>query len=282
MADAPESYEVLVALLPEPRDLELARERGWYRVRQAELAERIRGGLDQFGHLAFYQPDSFGPERRCVRYYAPILGRNRATRRELLPEEPDQPRAEQLYLRFDLGPLEEVARPIPASRGRRVLFIPTSWRRLALAEELNELFAGTPIEELLYRRLRELGLFPEREWPVTLLDPDRRSRRPRHYFLDLALFCQQRNLDVECDGDSWHARRDRIPADNERHNLLEANRWHVMHFNTVQLRDKTEDTLALIREAVNRYGGALEPSGVVRRFRADGALGPGQGRLDFG
>lgn len=135
------------------------------------------------------------------------------------------------------------------------------------------------IEELLYRRLRAMELLPEREFHVEIADPHRRARK--HYFLDFAVFCQRRNLDLECDGDTWHARREAIPADNARDNLLQANLWHVMRFNTVQLRERTEETLDLVREAVNRFGGVKQPDLVVRRFAADGELAPGQATLDF-
>jgi hypothetical protein len=278
MADA--RLDVLVALLPEPRDLELARDRAWYRVRSRQLLERVRGGPRQFTDLAFYQPDSFGPERRCVRYHAPILGISHARRMDLMPEEPNHPRADQWYVRFDLGPIEELPRPVPSARGRRILFIATNWQRIASADDINDLFLGTPIEEAIYRRLRSAGMLPEREYHVEVADPAR-PRRRRHYFLDLAVFCQQRDLDIECDGDTWHTGPEKIPADIERHNLLEANRWHVMHFTTTQLMQRLDDTVSVVREAVNSYGGIVQPDLVVRRFDSQGHLGPGQATLDL-
>ncbi|MBI3909728.1 MAG: DUF559 domain-containing protein [Armatimonadetes bacterium] len=277
MADS--QRDVLVALLPQPRDLLLAQERGWYRVRSRELAGRIKGGLRQFTDLAFYQPDSFGPERRCVRYYAPIRGLSHARRIELLPEEIAHPRAQQLYLRIDLGPLESLPQPIPSARGRRILFIPTSWERVAAAEDINDLFIGSPIEDQLYRQLRAAGLLPEREYHVQVSGHS--QRRARHYFLDFAIFCRQRNLDIETDGDTWHARRETIRADNERDNLLQASLWHVMRFNTAQLQDRLDTTVGVVREAVNKYGGVVQPDLIIRRFGPEGRLGPGQTTLEF-
>jgi hypothetical protein len=89
-------------------------------------------------------------------------------------------------------------------------------------------------------------------------------------------------VDIECDGDLWHARPEAIPADNERDNLVQANRWHVLRFNTVQLRDQAEETVAVVREAVNQYGGVVQPDLIVRRFAPDGSLAPGQRTLDLG
>src|SRR5262249_45846602 len=93
--------DVLVALLPQPRDLEFARERSWYRVRPGAAIDRL-GDLSRFRTLAFYQPDSFGDDQRCIRYRAPVLGYHRLTRAELLPEEPDHVRAQQMYHCFRL------------------------------------------------------------------------------------------------------------------------------------------------------------------------------------
>lgn len=275
-----ETRDVLVVLLPRPRDLDIVREAGWYRVRSIEMAERIKGGLKQFKHLAFYQPDSFRSEARCVRHYAPISRFSKVRRLDLLPDEPSHPRAQDLYLKFDLGELLTLDRPIPADRGRRLLFIPTSWRKIAAAENINDLFSGSHIEENLYRSLREQSLLPEREFYFEARDPTNPSRNGK-YFLDFALFCRDRNVDIETDGDTWHARTETIRRDNERDNLLQVNRWHVLRFNTSQIKDSLDTTMDVIREAVNKYGGVIQPDQVVRRFSKDGRLEPGQAQLRF-
>ena len=62
--------------------------------------------------LAFYQTAAFGAERWAVRYYAPVLRYRIATRRELLPAEPDHPRASDHYYRVEIGPLESLPLPL--------------------------------------------------------------------------------------------------------------------------------------------------------------------------
>lgn len=193
--------DVLVVLWPEPRDQEHARDRGWYRIRPGAAVDRL-GDLSRFRTLAFYQPDSFGPEGRRVQYSAPVLAYERRTRAELLPEERDHVRGQQRYHCFRLAPLAELPRPIVSRRGRRLLFIPTTGNHLARAREINELFAGTPIEERMFSALKAAGLWPEREYFVELSRPEARHTRPAAHFLDMALFCRERNLDVECDGDT--------------------------------------------------------------------------------
>jgi hypothetical protein len=272
--------DVLVALWPRPRDLQLARERGWYRVRPGTAIDRL-GDLSRFHTLAFYQPDSFGSDRRRIRYQAQALGYEQLTRDQILPEEPDHPRSGQLYHCFRLGPLTELPQPIVSHRGRRLLFIPTTEGRLASAREINELFAGTPIENHLFSTLKGTGLSPEREYYVELRRVEAPRSRPTPYFLDLALICRNRNLDVECDGDTWHIGPESARRDRERDNLLEANGWHILRFNTVEILEGTAETMSRIRQAIDRYGGAEDEEGVIRSFQRDGRLAPGQRTLDL-
>lgn len=260
--------------------MELARERGWYRVRPGVAVDRL-GDLTRFRTLAFYQPDSFGAAGRRVCYRAPALDYERRTRAELLPEEPDHVRGEQFYHCFRLGPLVELPRPIVSRKGRRLLFIPTTETRLSQAEEINELFAGTPIEDRLFGALKRDGLWPEREYYLELRRSEAKRARPAVHFLDLALFCRDRNLDVECDGDTWHLGRDSARRDRLRDNLLEANGWHILRFNTQEIQHDLPDALTRIREAINRYGGVEDEAGMLRRFTRDGKLGPGQGSLEL-
>lgn len=123
-------------------------------------------------------------------------------------------------------------------------------------------------------------MLPEREYHVSVAATSPPARVV-NYFLDIAVFCMLRNLDIECDGDSWHALKDTIRTDNERDNLLQANLWHVPRFNTVQIKTDLAGTLRIIREVSNRYGRVLDPGDVVRRFDLDGRLGPGQATPDF-
>jgi hypothetical protein len=61
-------------------------------------------------------------------------------RRELFPEEPWHPRAEDEYYRVELGPLQRLARPVVSRRLRRVTFIATTLGKLLNAQEINDLF----------------------------------------------------------------------------------------------------------------------------------------------
>jgi hypothetical protein len=70
---------------------------------------------------------------------------------------------------------------------------------------------------------------------------------------------------VETDGDSWHARSERIPQDNQRNNELASQGWHVLRFNGNQIHEeKAKYCLENIQDMVNRLGG-LDTDGIVPR-----------------
>ncbi|MEJ2011408.1 MAG: hypothetical protein P8X64_04190, partial [Anaerolineales bacterium] len=60
-------------------------------------------------------------------------------RNELLREESEHTRAEDPYLKYQLGPLIELERPNPSRRWRRFTFLYTTGERLLRAEDLREL-----------------------------------------------------------------------------------------------------------------------------------------------
>lgn len=126
---------VLVAVMNNARDFALAREEGWYRIPVSRAPARI--GAD---YLAFYHTAAFAREKWHVCYYAPVLGYRIMSRVELLPGEPDHPRAADKYYCLRLGALRELPRPIPSLRLRRVTFISTTLERLLAAREINDLW----------------------------------------------------------------------------------------------------------------------------------------------
>jgi very-short-patch-repair endonuclease len=275
--NAPEPRDVLVAWLPQPADLDLARDRGFYRIRPGAAVNRL-GDLERFRTIGFYQPDSFGTERRRIRYYAEVRLHEMVRRQDLLPDAPDHSRASDLYHCFRLEGLQEFVRPIRSDRGRRLLFHATTAERLFAATEINDLFLGNPLEERMYARLKHSGLRPEREYWVQYAQQEARGRK-QNYFLDFAVLCRKRNLAIECDGDRWHANPAAAQQDNERANLLEANGWHILRFRHSDIFDGGNEAPLRVCEAIDEYGGIEEPTGVIRRFGKRRVLGPGQASL---
>lgn len=246
--------DALVAIAPRRADLERARLQRWYRIPQDKAPEVLLAG--QIATIAFYLPKEFGDDAFHVRWHAPLLGFTTHTRQDLLPDEPRHPRATAPYLRLELGPLEPLPRPIPSRRLRRIAFIPTTRAKLAMATEINDLYHASPLEDALWHALKAEGYEPEREYFVPA---DRAAR----YALDFAIFGRQRNLDIECDGDTYHINRDRAPYDNQRNNFLTSRGWSILRFTTAQLIHELPDVMAQVRSTVKSCGGEFSPPPAV-------------------
>ncbi len=153
---------VLIALMPSPRDFAIARDQGWYRIPQRQAPKGIHAE-----YIAFYFNRSFGEQKWAIHYYGQKLGHELAHRRDLLPDDTNHPRADELYFKIQLGPLQKLDRPIVSLRWRRISFIHSTWDRFVDATEINDLFVeGEPYVDRLYYALREAGIFPERAYKI--------------------------------------------------------------------------------------------------------------------
>ncbi len=141
---------ILVCLLPTPRDLEIARVLGWYRI-----PFRTAPKVISVDYLAFYQPGSFGAQGEQIQYVAAVRGHELTTRAELLRDDPDHPRAREEYFKIQLGPLERLKTPIKAVKWKRITFFYTTGEYLLRSSSLNELIVNSDERQLLWQSLRE-------------------------------------------------------------------------------------------------------------------------------
>jgi hypothetical protein len=169
------SDRVLVAIMNNRRDFETVRDEGWYRIPQKHAPQ----STTEAATLAFYFTRAFGDEKWSVRWYAPIRGHELVRRRDLLPDQPDHPRADEVYYKFQLGPLMQLELPIHSLRWRRVTFIETTWDRFIAAEEINDLYASGA--DGLFVTLKDEGFWPEREFEI--------REGGVEYTVDLAIPC---------------------------------------------------------------------------------------------
>ena len=86
---------------------------------------------------------------------ARVRGHELTTRRELLRDEPDHPRAGEEYYKIQLGPLERLPRPITADKWRRLTFLYTTGEYLLNAQTLNDLVVQSDERQILWQSLRE-------------------------------------------------------------------------------------------------------------------------------
>jgi len=141
---------VLVCLLPTPRDMEIARLLGWYRI-----PLRTAPKVVAVDYLAFYQPGSFAERGGRIEFVAPVYGHELSTRAELLKDEADHPRANEEYFKVQIGPLERLGRLIVAEKWRRLTFLYTTGEYLLKAQTLNDLVVQSDERATLWQSLRE-------------------------------------------------------------------------------------------------------------------------------
>ena len=141
---------ILVAFLPTPRDLEIARLLGWYRI-----PLRTAPKVVAVDYLAFYQPASFGERGGRIEFVSEVRGHELATRAELLRDEADHPRANEEYYKVQIGAMEKLTSPILADKWKRITFLYTTGEYLLNAKSVNELVVQSDERQLLWRSLRE-------------------------------------------------------------------------------------------------------------------------------
>lgn len=224
---------VLVAVVNNPDDLRRAASSGWYRIPQRRAPRRL--GAD---YLAFYQTGAFGAqdEARTVTYYAPTRRYHLLARRDLLPDEPDHPRADEFYFRIDIGPLQRLAQPVPAEKYHRVTFIHTTLERLLTAQDVADLFLKEDPFETLWRALREHRLRPLKNRIV--------GEQP----VDIALRARGGYLGINCREEG---------ATQEVRPVATSDRWELLHLSTLRIQQDLPGCLRQIGAALIHLGGSV-------------------------
>jgi len=153
MLPSPESL-VLIAVTPAPRDLEIARLLGWYRIPLRHAPKVL--AVD---YLVFYQTGAYGAGHRWqIEYFAEVRGHELVTRKDLFRDEPDHPRANEEYYKLALGGLQSLPQPIVAGNWKRITFLYTTGSLLLSGRTLNDLVVRSEERVLLWRSLRERAL----------------------------------------------------------------------------------------------------------------------------
>lgn len=125
---------------------------------------------------------------------------------------------------------------------------PTTLEKFYQATEINDLYDDSPLEDQLWAVLKRFGIQAERQEFLTI--------GTAHYALDFAVYCHKGQIDVETDGDTWHANPEKAKSDNLRDNALEAAGWHVLRFTTQQVRETAESyCIQKVAKTINRLGG---------------------------
>jgi len=234
---------VLVGIVPRLSDWEILKREFWYRIpvkSAPDIAEKVH-------YLAFYQPKIFGDEKYSVNYYAKIRDLKVVKRIELLPDEPKHPRADKDYYKYTLENLEKLPHPILSKRWRRIVFIPTTLKKLKQAEEINDLYHTSPIEEEMYTHFRKENIQVERQLFV--------NEGRKIYCLDFGILCKEGKIDVECDGSAYHSSKKDVAKDRDRNNELTSYGWSVLRFTGSEIIQNPEECIKKVKRTIETLNG---------------------------
>lgn len=223
---------VLICVVNNPDDMRRIASEGWYRIPQRRAPKRV--GAE---YLAFYQTGKFKgqPEAQTVTYFAPTRRYQLVTRGELLPAEKTHARANDFYFRIEVGPLQRLPVPIPATKMKRLTFIHTTVESLLNAQDVNELFYSEDPFEKLWSALRQHRLRPLKNRIV--------GERP----VDITLRARGGYLGVRC--------TDERQAKEARFSTL-PDRWEMLYFAPHEVRNNLNGCLRQIGAALINLGGS--------------------------
>ncbi|MBI5138640.1 MAG: DUF559 domain-containing protein [Candidatus Vogelbacteria bacterium] len=240
--DSNSRKNVLVAVLKDERDFNLLFCEYWYRIPQIYLPKR------KFTHIAFYQPAIFGKDGKCVRFYGRIADKEMRTRLELLPNEPNHPRANDSYCKFTFEKIVELRHSVRNIIPRRVSFGFTDIASLRRANDILELYHVPKTEQIVADTLKSRGIPVRTE--LTVIDP-KSKRRVR---VDLAIECTNGDIAIECDNDKAHKGKLQQKRDGAKDMLLDQLGWHVMRLKEHDILNGLESVITQIQTKVHSLG----------------------------
>ena len=238
---------VLVVLLKGKNDFLIAQKQGWYRIPTSSRTP-LNFRNNEVKYLAFYFPKVFGDLKYSIRYYAKVANIEVVSRQYLFSDEMPNSKSEKKYHKISFTSLLELPRPIVSMRGRLLVFIPTSFDKLICAEEINDLFNDSPLENKLWQELKRNKLLAERQFVL--------KTNEKKWICDFAFFCKTGNINVECDGDAYHTAYNAVMYDKARNNEIEAvANWSVLRFTTNDIEQKMDYTILTIQRKIDKLGG---------------------------
>jgi very-short-patch-repair endonuclease len=254
--------EVLVAIINKQLDFAILREKLWYRIPVSSVEKWLKERWPP-KWLAFYQTKAFGAEKYAINYFAEVLDIREVRRWQLFPDEPHDEKGNRRYYQIFIKSIQPLPKPIYSRRIRRIIFIPTTWEKFINAVEINDLYDESSLEEKLWAEFKRHKIPAERQEFVTAKGND--------YALDFAVYCAKGNIDIETDGDFWHANPEKAEKDNLRDNDLKTVGWKVLRFSERQIQEQSASyCVSTIAENINNLGGVDEGKIIARKINLDG------------
>ncbi|WP_338763279.1 DUF559 domain-containing protein [Bernardetia sp. ABR2-2B] len=257
---------VLVALMNNKKDFLIAQEKSWYRIPVKSAPKNIRDKT-KLKYIAFYQTKVFGKEKYSVKWYSEVKRIDKVFRKALFADEPKNSKSNKEYYKIEFDKLRQLREPIISKKGRRILFIPTTEQKFFSATEINYLFNDSPIEDKFWEALVNHDIAAERQYFI--------NAQGKNRFLDFAIFCKDRNINVECDGDQYHTKVKDVKYDKVRNNEISSLGWNILRFTTHQIESELEQSISLVKDTINKLGGVVyteNPQKIKRFPKDDGGL----------
>ena len=159
---------VLVGVIRRKRDLVTLKEQRWYRIPQKRMS---RGVYAEY--LAFFLSGYIGQKHggSGIHYYARRQGVELAYRRDLLPDEADNEKADEVYYKVQVGEVIHRVPPITNVGKRNITFIHATWDRFLKAQTIRDLYSDADyFVDRIYHALQDKHYRIERYW-----EPERRD-----------------------------------------------------------------------------------------------------------
>ena len=253
--------EVLVAIINKQLDFAILREKLWYRIPVSSVEKWIKERWSP-KWLAFYQTKAFGAEKHAINYFAEVLDIREVRRWQLFPDEPRDDKSNWRYYQIFVKSVQQLPKPIYSRRYRRIIFIPTTWEKFINATEINDLFDESSLEDRLWAEFKRHNIPAERQEFVIA--------RKNDYALDFAVYCAKGNIDIETDGDFWHANPEKAEQDNLRDHDLNTEGWKVLRFSEKQIQEQAASyCVETVVENINKLGGVDEGKVIPRKINLD-------------
>ncbi len=195
---------VLIGVITTKRDLKFARESHWYRIPQQRLPRGVYAEYIAF----FLSGKVFGEQSGSIPYYARRKGVELARRRELIPAQRNHKRADEVYYKIGLEPLQIKQPPITNPTRRVITFINTTWDRFLAATEIGDLYSQADyFVDRIYHALRSPYMRIERYWEA--------DQYQTGYAPQLRILCQRGEVVASTDDNEGGVYLDASKNDDE-------------------------------------------------------------------
>ena len=249
---------LLVGIVNRVSDFKIIHNELWYRI-PVDKADKMLKDRWPPKWIAFYYTSRIKKYPQMILHYGKVLRIDIKSREELFPNEKTNYKTLRKYYKISFEEILTLPKPILGRRWRKIVFIESTYKKFINANEVNDLFDGSRLEDRLWAEFKRNGISAERQEPVKIDD--------KYYFLDFSIHCKKGKLDIETDGDKWHHNPKGSAKDNIRNNDLTSSGWSVIRFDSHQVNEKMETyCLPTIMTNINKLGGIDFDKTTMKKF----------------